>query len=1111
MEKNLDSGKAPVAGGESSPPGRKSTVTFKPYVAYGAKTFWNTVEETPELVAQHHRTPQLQLWAVPFRVLVRESALCLHEAPSMDELLKFWSEATQRVERAKKTAGVSRLTSTAVEELFEQRLEDGSVGQTPEQATLVASSVLEEAVAAKSWKHVQELLRSACASGANWWNAHDASGQTALHAALAKDNRKMVRKLLGASCDVHTFDSQSWSPLHMACRFSVTSCPSLLDRHAWVMQPTKDGFTPLHYLCRLPWSVGVQDVCLSILAAGAEIDAVAFCGNTPLAEALGAGNLHCARYLLGRPHQQEAKVNAKVVEAAFGGAKPTEAVEFLLEKHRDAVRRWAPPLAPHHPCAPLLEQLKEESKAPDEPPKIAVGLAPEAGDKSGAVVPQLAVTTAGGELEWLDVKLDGHLGILRCERPTGVLFEREELDELCSEGMVWQEIAFVQRTAPTRLTLSGLGGEWNLECNSEAQTGAMYLLLRALHIEATRTQVTATLPLLGLRVMRPWLRSALLDLCALHCVQVVTSEALADVVVVDAMDDDAPDLVALMSQLLPTQRAVVLTRLLRGEGTYSSVPNGCCVLRVAPTYASVFHSRQWLRALGRLHLPLRDAHTVIPLVSEEDIPLCILAVSTYQPSSLYFPGSFVVCGSSLSVEALCNAAAVLLDHSVHRSVLLCDLVPSESPLLDVAPWDGNRDVVESEVPLLLGKLPTSLPDYLHRHPQALQVPVASEFEDALMRRWQNLLEGGNAATATATTPLSSTLTVSAATGGLAVLCPLWSRAETQMQVCSAEGWAAAMLCLQWGPGSEWAFAALAEGPGAEVKRLDVELTLSALRAFWEQTYGLLVDVKWQEAVLAALLSPDQSTVSLQQWMAAMPTVRGLLRDADAVDYAPRKEAKREAHEMDGLVVVGPGHAEWSTVQALLLAIRLRMGEAHLVSPSSVKTAGALQVTQTLNAGWVVTEPMPNYFHRVRNLCGLTTSDVTRWLGPTQLQSMVLGGSLAGLCEVPSHSRSGSMFFRSCDGRFLVKTIPPQEDALLIQHMAEYVEYLERHADSALPRYLLLLRLHGPHGRTVSFLVMLSVFGAPISSQYDLKVLCAILWMVSTDLFPRSLLRVPRLL
>jgi ankyrin repeat protein len=121
----------------------------------------------------------------------------------------------------------------------------------------------------------------------------------------------MVRKLLGQGADVQAATVQGWSPLHVACKYSVTSCPSLLERHAWVMQHNKDGFTPLHYLCRQPWSLGLQEVCVSMLAAGAEVDAAAFCGNTPLAEALGAGNVHCARFLLSK---QDAKVVAKVRE-----------------------------------------------------------------------------------------------------------------------------------------------------------------------------------------------------------------------------------------------------------------------------------------------------------------------------------------------------------------------------------------------------------------------------------------------------------------------------------------------------------------------------------------------------------------------------------------------------------------------------------------------------------------------------------------------------------------------------------------------------------------------------------------------------------------------------
>jgi hypothetical protein len=42
------------------------------------------------------------------------------------------------------------------------------------------------------------------------------------------------------------------------------------------------------------------------------------------------------------------------------------------------------------------------------------------------------------------------------------------------------------------------------------------------------------------------------------------------------------------------------------------------------------------------------------------------------------------------------------------------------------------------------------------------------------------------------------------------------------------------------------------------------------------------------------------------------------------------------------------------------------------------------------------------------------------------QAAVLGGRLGGLLEVPSHSRSGSLFFQSHNGVYLVKTIAAHE-------------------------------------------------------------------------------------
>lgn len=111
----------------------------------------------------------------------------------------------------------------------------------------------------------------------------------------------------------------------------------------------------------------------------------------------------------------------------------------------------------------------------------------------------------------------------------------------------------------------------------------------------------------------------------------------------------------------------------------------------------------------------------------------------------------------------------------------------------------------------------------------------------------------------------------------------------------------------------------------------------------------------------------------------------------------------------------------------------------------------------------------------------------RWLGPAQLLTCLFRGRMGGLQEVSATGgRSGSLFFRSRNGRFLLKTLPPSEESLLVQMMPDYCAFLDLHPDSMLPRFLALIRLQSPSGKTVSFVVMLSVFGGPVDEQYDLK-------------------------
>jgi len=112
------------------------------------------------------------------------------------------------------------------------------------------------------------------------------SDQTATHIACMKGQHKMLERLLRRGASRTARDSMQGTPLHHAAVSGQLSCIVLLIGHpeAYKMAPADinaadvNGWTPLH----LAASFGRAKCCGLLIAAGAQLDARAVGGITPL-------------------------------------------------------------------------------------------------------------------------------------------------------------------------------------------------------------------------------------------------------------------------------------------------------------------------------------------------------------------------------------------------------------------------------------------------------------------------------------------------------------------------------------------------------------------------------------------------------------------------------------------------------------------------------------------------------------------------------------------------------------------------------------------------------------------------------------------------------------
>ncbi|CDI78157.1 Phosphatidylinositol-4-phosphate 5-kinase 9, related, partial [Eimeria acervulina] len=148
-----------------------------------------------------------------------------------------------------------------------------------------------------------------------------------------------------------------------------------------------------------------------------------------------------------------------------------------------------------------------------------------------------------------------------------------------------------------------------------------------------------------------------------------------------------------------------------------------------------------------------------------------------------------------------------------------------------------------------------------------------------------------------------------------------------------------------------------------------------------------------------------------------------------------------------------------------------------------------------------TDYAPMVFRRLREMFQIDRAVYIHSIGPEQVISNLLLGSLSSLCELVSEGKSGALFYYTADGRYIIKTVSRSAAAELRRLLPAYYEHFVQNPDSLLTRCLGLhaIKHAYPSRRKLStlanqvqqktyFLVMENLFHTPvpIHRRYDLK-------------------------
>ena len=131
------------------------------------------------------------------------------------------------------------------------------------------------------------------------------------------------------------------------------------------------------------------------------------------------------------------------------------------------------------------------------------------------------------------------------------------------------------------------------------------------------------------------------------------------------------------------------------------------------------------------------------------------------------------------------------------------------------------------------------------------------------------------------------------------------------------------------------------------------------------------------------------------------------------------------------------------------------------------------------------------FNNIRLLLGIDKESFISSISPQEFVTEIMISSQTIFEELCSTGKSGSLFYYTRDGRFIVKTISKKEYKFFKRILASYYKHLQDNPLSFLPKFLgcyKLIRKQKKKRYNIYFIVMINVFATSnhIDIRYDLK-------------------------
>lgn len=139
-------------------------------------------------------------------------------------------------------------------------------------------------------------------------------------------------------------------------------------------------------------------------------------------------------------------------------------------------------------------------------------------------------------------------------------------------------------------------------------------------------------------------------------------------------------------------------------------------------------------------------------------------------------------------------------------------------------------------------------------------------------------------------------------------------------------------------------------------------------------------------------------------------------------------------------------------------------------------------------GWIFMDYAPNVFLSLRRIFNITNEEYLQSIGSDNLVNSLMRAELGSFMELTSSGKSGSFFYYSSDGRYILKTIARDEFKTLMSILPSYYEHVKRYPATLATRFFGLHSLLDKKRKKLYFVIMNNVFETPkeIHERYDIK-------------------------